>query len=205
MLRKLAALYFPLYCFLLVAGHEFITVLFTAQYLDSWPIFAINLTIIPLTLISSAYDPVLRAYPEHMPFLLKTRIALAVPLILGLWFGTEYYGLVGAITATVVVNAVERVILAAKVGKILKTSWHDLVLLKDIGKFAYAAATAGVLVGLVRQLLVGMDPSAMLGTCGVVFAMAYGATVMLLGVLTPREREAIGRFKFWKRAEDSLA
>jgi O-antigen/teichoic acid export membrane protein len=42
-MRKLAAIYFPLYALLMVVGREFIAFLFTSQYLASWPIFAINL------------------------------------------------------------------------------------------------------------------------------------------------------------------
>jgi O-antigen/teichoic acid export membrane protein len=48
--KKLAAVYFPVYVFLLVAGREFIRVLFTARFVDSWPIFAVNLTLLPLGL-----------------------------------------------------------------------------------------------------------------------------------------------------------
>jgi hypothetical protein len=37
--RKLAIAYFQMYVFLLVAGREVITLLFTSQYAASWPIF----------------------------------------------------------------------------------------------------------------------------------------------------------------------
>src|SRR5439155_1231936 len=65
MVRMLAALYFPLYACLLVVGREFVTVLFTESYRGSWPIFAVNLTLIPLGILTSACDPVLRAYPAY--------------------------------------------------------------------------------------------------------------------------------------------
>ena len=62
MIRKLAAIYFPIYLFLLVMAHEFITFFFTSRYESSWPIFVVNLTMIPLGLVASACDPVMRAY-----------------------------------------------------------------------------------------------------------------------------------------------
>src|SRR5256884_2824439 len=51
--------------FLLVSGRDFIVILFTERYLDSWPVFAIGLALLPLSLISTASDPVFRAYPER--------------------------------------------------------------------------------------------------------------------------------------------
>src|SRR5437867_638792 len=181
MMAKLAAVFFPIYVFLLIFGREFISLLFTAQYLASWPIFAVNLTLIPLSIISSAYDPVLRAYPEHLPFLLKTRMVLAVPLLLGLWFGTEHYGLVGAITAMVSVNAVERLILAGKVGKILQASRQDIVLLKDMGKLAVASAMAGVVSAVAHTVMAGVHPLAVLVIGGIVFVLVYALSVLVVG------------------------
>ncbi len=66
--RTLAAFAFPVYALLLVTGREFITVLFTRQYLASWPIFAVNLTLIPLAIVAPICDAVFRACPEELPF-----------------------------------------------------------------------------------------------------------------------------------------
>ncbi|HVF90702.1 MAG TPA: lipopolysaccharide biosynthesis protein, partial [Blastocatellia bacterium] len=73
-MRKLAAMYFPLYVFLLVVGREFIIFLFTETYISSWPIFAINLTLLPVSIL--VLDPVLRAYAEQRYFLLRLRLGL---------------------------------------------------------------------------------------------------------------------------------
>ena len=67
--RKLAAVYFPVYVFLMVAGREFIRLLFTARFADSWPIFAINLTLLPLGII--LLDPLYRAFQRERYFLLR--------------------------------------------------------------------------------------------------------------------------------------
>ncbi len=191
MMRKLAALCFPIYFFLLVSGREFILVLFTERYLESWPIFAISLTLIPLSLISSAYDPVFRAYPEHLSYLMKTRVVLLVPLLAGLWYGTERFGLVGAIAVVVGLNLIERLVIAFKVGQILEVSWRDLVLFKDVAKLLFAAMAAALATGLARNFMQGTSPLGVLAFSGIVFGFVYLSWIFILGVLAREEREAL--------------
>jgi O-antigen/teichoic acid export membrane protein len=183
MMCRVAAVYFPVYLFLLITGREFIVLLFTTRYLESWPIFAIFLTLIPLGIISSAYDPVFRAYPEHLRFVLKTRFALVFPLVIGLWFGVKHFGLVGAVTAMVAVNLLERLIFAFKVGSLLSVGWKDLVLLKDMGKIALAAMVAALITVFTHQLMSGASPFAVLAGCGIVFGLVYLTVLGFLGVL----------------------
>ncbi len=79
--RKLAAVYFPVYVFLMVVGREFIRVLFTARFADSWPIFAVNLTLLPFGIV--LLDPLYRAFERERYFLLRFRLVLAAVLIAG--------------------------------------------------------------------------------------------------------------------------
>ncbi|HEX8185411.1 MAG TPA: oligosaccharide flippase family protein [Blastocatellia bacterium] len=191
MMRKLAAVFFPLYVFLMITGREFITMLFTEQYRASWPIFAINLTMIPLALIASAYDPVVRAYPEQRYFLIRMRAALLVVLMAGLWAGTNRFGLTGAITVVVAVSAIERLVTAYKCGKMLGVTWPDIALLKDLGKIALAAIAAGVVTVAARSLVVGAAPVLVMLVCGITFSIAYLAAIFMLGVISPGERGLI--------------
>jgi O-antigen/teichoic acid export membrane protein len=194
MMRKLAVAYFALYAFLLVAGREFIVVLFREQYLASWPIFAINLSIIPLGIITSACDPVMRAYPEHRFFLLRMRAVLLAGLFAALWFETRRVGLVGVISLVVVTNLLERIVVASRCAKALGMTWGELALFKDVGKVACAAACAGVATAVVRAVVVAtMPPFFVLALCGVVFAVVYLAGVWLLGIVSADEREIAGR------------
>jgi O-antigen/teichoic acid export membrane protein len=191
MMRKVAALCFPLYFFLLVNSREFILVLFTERYVESWPVFAISLTLIPLSLISTAYDPVFRAYPDHLPFLIKTRFLLLAPLLAGLWSLTDRFGLVGAIAVVIGVNAIERLVIAWKAAGILEVSWRDLVLLKDVAKLllcAFAAALASVLA---RNFMPGTGPLGVLALSGTVYGLVYLSLVFLSGVLAREERDAL--------------
>ena len=91
-MRKLAAIYLPLYVFLLVMGREFITLLFTEQYLDSWPVFAINLTFLPLSIV--VLDPIRRAYADQRYFLLRLQLAVLITMMGIFWLGANRFGLV---------------------------------------------------------------------------------------------------------------
>lgn len=193
MMRKLALVLFPMYVFFLVTRHEFIAFLFTEKYLASASLFAINLTLIPMAIISNAYDPVFRVCPEHIPFLLKARIVFAALVILGLWFGTEYFGLKGAIGSVVLVSLLERLLVGFKACRVLAASWSDLPLLTDVGKLALSALVAGGVAMFVRQWALDGGPLIVLLSCGAAFGVTYALSVFLLGVLTREEQEAIRR------------
>ncbi|MGB6944466.1 MAG: oligosaccharide flippase family protein, partial [Bryobacteraceae bacterium] len=169
--RKLAAVYFPVYVFLLVAGREFIRVLFTARFADSWPIFAVNLTLLPLGIV--LLDPLYRAFERERYFLLRLRLALAALLILTLWLFTARLGLLGVIAVVVGIAATERAVMAIHFGKLLGVTGRDLVLLRDAAKLASAALAAGAIAELVRWSLVRESAFTVLVACGVAFAAVY--------------------------------
>lgn len=202
MMRKMAGVLFPLYVFLLITGREFITVLFTAQYLASWPIFAINLTLIPLRVVTSGYDPIIRAYAEHRYFLIKVRAILFVIFATGLWFGINRFGLMGAVVAMVTVNIIERLITAVKVRRILDMREDDLRLFGDLWKLAAASILAGVVTWVVRLMIPGARPVLVLAVCGISFAAVYLVSVLLFRIPKVNEREAIRRrLPFLNRSE----
>jgi O-antigen/teichoic acid export membrane protein/GT2 family glycosyltransferase/2-polyprenyl-3-methyl-5-hydroxy-6-metoxy-1,4-benzoquinol methylase len=194
MLRKLAALYFPIYFFLLVMSRDVITVLFTAQYESSWLIFTINLTMIPLGLLASACDPVIRAYAEHRFFMIRVRAVVIGALSIALWFGTRRFGLVGAITVVVLFNLIERCVIAAKVGRILGITRRDIGLLKDVCRMAVAAFVAGAAAWSLRSYVIDNRPLVVLTLCGITFFLIYVVSLLLLGVLTSEERSFIERW-----------
>jgi O-antigen/teichoic acid export membrane protein len=189
--RKLALVYLPLYAFLIVMGRDFLTVLFTHQYAASWPIFAINLTMLPLSIFVS--DPIMRAHADHRQFLPKLYAALVVLLFALLWLGTSRFGLIWAISVVVVVNVIGRTATWIKIRSVLKIRWRDVVLLKDVGKLAIAAATAAMITFLVRSVLHGFSPISRLSVCAIVFAMFFLAGVLVLGLPTIEERNSIKR------------
>jgi O-antigen/teichoic acid export membrane protein len=208
-MRKLSVVYFPLYAFLIVAGREFIVVLFTRQYLASWPVFVVNLTTLPFFILIT--DPIWRAHAEHRFFLLKVRSVTVVLLFLALWFGTLRTGLVGAISIMVAFSLADNFIETFKAWSIVGVTWRDAALLKGVGKVALAAGAAGVLTALARAVLVGAEarPLVVLAACAAVFGVVYVAAVLLLGVIKPGERdalrrhfEALQRLTPWRRVPD---
>lgn len=173
--RKLAWVYFPVYAFLMVAGREFLRALFTARFADSWPVFAVNLTLLPLGIV--LLDPLYRAFERERYFLLRVRLALAALLTLSLWLFTERVGMLGVIAMVVSIAALERFIMAVHFGRLLGVTMHDAVLLRDIGKLAAAALSAGVITFAARLLLLRESPVIALAGCGAVFAAIYLAIV----------------------------
>ncbi|MGZ5434841.1 MAG: lipopolysaccharide biosynthesis protein [Pyrinomonadaceae bacterium] len=188
-MRKLALVYFPLYAFLMVAGREFLIVVFTEQYLASWPIFVVHLTTVPFFVLIT--DPIMRAHAKHRFFLLKVRVVTVVLLFLALWFGSFYFGLLGAISIMVVFSLADRFIETAKAWSIVGVKWTDAALLKDVGKVAVAALAAGSLTAVVRMFAMGQRPFVMLVVCGIAFAAFYLSFIWLLGVPSVEERRII--------------
>jgi len=209
-MRKLAAFFFPTYAFFMVAGREFIAFLFTPAYLPSWPIMAVNLTLLPFAII--VLDPLVRAYAEHRYFLLKIRVVLFFVLAAGLWFGVARFGLVGAVGAVVLVGVGERLALLAKFTRVLGVSRRDLPLFRDVAKLGAAAAAAACVAAAVRALMPGARPFFVLAACGASFGAAYLAAVVLLKVVTGDEFEMVRaraarlqRRAYWRRAPDPLS
>jgi O-antigen/teichoic acid export membrane protein len=191
MMRKLAALYFPLYACLLVTGREFVTVLFTERYQASWPIFAVNLTLIPLCILTAACDPVLRAYPAYTSVLVRIRVALVAVSVLGLWFVTAQHWLLGAIVVMVGVGLVDRLTVSVMLARVLHVGWRDLALFRDVAKLAAAAGVAGLLAAGVRLVVAEAGPLAVLAASSAVLGIAYVVSVRALGVPTVSERHAV--------------
>jgi O-antigen/teichoic acid export membrane protein len=190
-MRKLAALFFPAYAYLLVTGREFLSFLFTDVYRDSWPVFAVNLTMLPVSIL--ILDPLQRAYASERYFLVRLRVLAFFVLAAALWTGTSTLGLTGAILAVVTVAIAERFALAARFMRLTGVRRTDLGLLRDVGKCALAAVAAGGAAATARLLMAGAGSLAVLAVCGAVVALVYLGGVMILKVVTPQEKNQIRR------------
>jgi O-antigen/teichoic acid export membrane protein len=190
-MRKLAVIYFPLYALLMIGGREFIRWLFTDRYLASWPIFAINLTLLPFYVIM--LDPIVRAYAEQRYFLLRLRLVLICILILSLWISVRYYGLIGVISVVVGINLIEHFLVTYRSGRILGVSLADLVLLRDVGKLALATVIAALVAAFVRTMLLGLRPFYVFLGTGLVLLIVYVFVSLILAVPTTEERATVRR------------
>lgn len=191
--RKLAVVLLPVYVFLMVTGREFLTFMFTSAYADSWPIFAINLTLLPLSLLD--VDAVTRAYENHRFFLVRLQVVLSIVNVFALWFCISRFGMVGAISVVVGMNLILRLALALRFSRVLGANLRDLKLFRDVGKVAIASIVAGVLCFLLRSVMIAGNsrPAAILVGCSIVFAAIYVAAVLLFGVATDEERAKVRR------------
>lgn len=187
--RKLAAVYFPVYALLLVVGREFLRFLFTARYSDSWPIFAVNLTLLPAGVL--LLDPLFRAYAAERYFLLRLRIATVTVLVVILWLWTGRLGLTGVIAVVVSAGILERSICAVHFGRLIGVNRRDFRLLKDVGKLALASTLAALACAILRHFLLSATPFLVLAICGTAFVIVYLAAVHFLRIASVDEYDQL--------------
>jgi O-antigen/teichoic acid export membrane protein len=190
-MRKLAAVYFPLYGFMLVFAREFVSAVFTEQYAASWPILVINMAILPFSIV--ALDPAVRAFSGLSHFLLRLRIVIVVLQVAALWIVTARFGLVATISVVVSSKIVEQAILTWRAARALEVAPRDLVLLRDVVKIAIATGGATAISTIVRFTLVGTRPWTVLVVGGASYAAAYAIGLWLTDVLTAGERQELHR------------
>src|SRR5688572_20249989 len=166
--RKLAFVFIPVYVFLMLTGREFLTFMFTSAYTESWPIFAINLTLLPLSLLE--VDAVARAYESHRFFLVRLQIVTSILNVFALWICIGRFGLVGAVSVVVAVSVVGRIAMAIRFSRVLGASLRDLKLFKDVAKIATASVVAGVLCFVVHSMMMssGSCAAVILAGCFIV-------------------------------------
>jgi len=120
--------------------------------------------------------------------------------------------MMGAVGTIVLLGVIERVTVAIKLGRVLKVTRQDLVLLKDLAKLAVASGLAAFSAALVRSAMLGMKPFAILATCGTAFGVTYLAAILLLKIVTVEEmdflRDSVTKLQrrvYLKRAADTLS
>lgn len=182
--RKLALVYFPVYGILMVTGRDLIEVLFTRQYVDSWPIFAVALSFWPFGII--VMDPVTRAHGERY-FFLALRLGICVAMVLVLWQYTAALGLLGVIATVMVANIAGWFVSALRMARLLQFERRDLALFGDVGRIALVTAAAALVALGVRLLLAPAAPWRTLLVCSTLFALVYVAGVAQWRVLRKDE------------------
>jgi O-antigen/teichoic acid export membrane protein len=170
-INRLAAVQFPIYALLLVAGKDLIVFFYTRTYEASAHIFAITITLILLNVF--LYDPVVRAYKHLRNFIIIVRVAVLVAQCALLAPVIRHFGMTGAALTAVAADVVERVIVSAKVCSTIEVSWADLGLIADLWRVAAVTTAAGLAAYAVRTLMVNQPLVVRIAAMGIAFAIVY--------------------------------
>jgi O-antigen/teichoic acid export membrane protein len=190
-MRKLAIAYLPAVAVLLVLGRELIIVMYTRAYESSWPIFAMNL--VPLLVSIVSVDAILRAYADWRFFLVKLRIALIIFLLITSLAAITRFGMIGGISALVFTLVIERLILAVAVAKMLHMRWADCKAAVPVLHLALASSVAAVGAAGVRVITLPYGSLLTVFTAGLSFAAIYATIVVAARLLDDTETAAVRR------------
>jgi O-antigen/teichoic acid export membrane protein len=191
-MRKIAIGYLPAFAILMVLGRELIVLMYTRAYEAAWPIFAVNLLTLLMSVIS--VDAILRAYAETKFYLVKLRIALIIILVFVSLLAINYFGMIGAICALVFTLTIERVMLTRAVVRILGIQWRDWKAAAPVLRIAIATVIAATGAALIRTVVLPYGPLLTVLAAGAGFAAIYVAAIMSAGILDDSEQAIIGRF-----------
>jgi O-antigen/teichoic acid export membrane protein len=192
-MRKLAAFYLPVAALLVLNAREIVLVLFTAQYAESAPLFAINAAVIPLVVTALGADAVLRAYAEHRFYVIYARAILTLVLVIGLMVVVGPWGLMGVVLVVAGTEALERLVLAVKTARILGATRHDLGLFSDLARIAAATGLAAAAALLARAAFSGLGVFPLLLLASGAFSLVYVAALFLLRVASVEELDFLRR------------
>lgn len=215
-MQKLAFFYLPIYVFLSITAHTFITTLFTQKYEASTSVFVINLTLLPLGVL--IIDPIARSFAELGKIFLVTRIVVLAGLIGVLYLRLDSIGLTGVIAVAVGAIVIEKLVTAAIVARKLGVGTHHLHLMGSIGKTALISLAAGLVTYFVhlnarvplleagerfatgalsttnRGAIDFFSGGLVLLVCGCVFATIYLVAASVSGVIEEHEKSDLRRF-----------
>ncbi len=149
--NRMAALQFPLFVMLWVAGHDLIVLLYTRAYERSADIFLVSILLLPAGVF--LLDPIVRAYKDLRNFLLVVRICIFVALFCVLAPVIHYFGMMGAAITAVAAQVLERFIIAWRAARTVETSWSDVKLYADLFKITGISVGAGFVAYALRNLI----------------------------------------------------
>jgi len=149
--NQLAAIQFPMFAMLFVAGHDLIVLLYTRTYEASANIFLVSLVLLLLGVF--LLDPIIRAYKEVRNFLLVVRIGIFIALFCTLGPAIRHFGMIGAAVSTVAWQVIERILIAWCAVRVVEAKAHDIRLYADLFKVTGVTIVAGLLAYAVRNLI----------------------------------------------------
>jgi len=176
-------LLFPLFAFFLFVASDFITVLFTKQYVASIPLFRIALLSILFASINTGV--ILNAYAEtrYQMYIGFFRLGVAM---LTLYVFVKIWGVVGAVVADILVMVFFRVIILHKVARVLGIAYKNIIAWKENGLILCISLLSGVPLLFMKKYLCLQPLPSFLLSCPVYFAF-YGIISVMMNTVSPHE------------------
>jgi O-antigen/teichoic acid export membrane protein len=199
---KLALLFFPLVALVAVAAHDIITLLFTAKYLASVPIFVVWAAMILLAPFQ--VDGVLRVFAETR-LILVLNLARVVIIAGLLKWSLNTFHLLGPVLAVFFALLVFKVGALVKIRKLLAVNTAGLLPWRKLTSIALASSAAA---GMARasQVLLHRPVAQELLLTGAIFTVLYCALIWMFELRQSPEGAAIANFagryiRPWKSVE----
>jgi len=187
MSRKLALMFVPLVALLLLNARGIFVLLYTATYLRSVPIFMVWSAAILFTTLPT--DAVLRVFAQTR-FLLILNIISLVLIAVGIRWFLFRFGLMGAVSITVLIAAFSKGLALLKVKSLLRVSLGELLPWRSLSLVVTAAAAACVpTIALTSQLR--LPVVAILLISGAVYSSIFLTLIFISGALTENELLAL--------------
>lgn len=149
--NQLAAFQLPVFAILLIAAHDLIILLYTRRYEASANIFQVSLVLLVVGVF--LLDPIVRAYKEMKHYLLGVKISTFIILFVALGPALRHFGMLGAAVTTVVLQVIERIIIACGAARAVDASAKDIRLYDDLFKVAGVTIVAGLVAHSLRNLI----------------------------------------------------
>jgi O-antigen/teichoic acid export membrane protein len=188
--RKLALVFFPMVALLMATSREVITFLFTDAYAASAPIFALWVTSIALSVLQT--DGVMRVHAQiRYLFLVNlVRLALIVALIRPLMAA---FGLLGPVLVTLLAMTVAKVLHLIRMKRLMQLTVGEVLPWSSLSAILAVSALSVGPVLIARATITG-PPIALLLAGGVAYGITYLALALAFGLITPNERDSLGRW-----------
>lgn len=182
--EKVSLIVIPLTLYFILVAKEFIVILFSDTYVAAVLPFQIY-TLIILTRVAH-YGSVLQAFGDTRAIvrlsvnLLLTNIILTIPL-------TYYFGVVGAVSGTLLANLINWRITLGVIGKHLDVKWTHAIPFQPYIRILSISLLSAIVVIAVSTVMPDFNPSSMLLWKSVVYFVVFGVLGSKWNIIQPQD------------------
>lgn len=184
--QKVALLVVPVSILFIVIAYEFIVLLFGFEYAPAVILFQIYTVVILIRV--AHYGSILQAFGNTRKIvllslnLLISNVVITIPL-------TYYFGLIGAVSGTLIANIYNWIVTLRTIGGHLEIPWHKVIPFLNYFKLVGISLLSGLIV-ISLDLVVQLDSIALnLGWKTILYLTCFLITGHLTGMITERDRK----------------